>query len=420
MRGDRRGPGGRPEAQFRRLAILAPLAGFVFSGAASAQDTALVLPSQLPRPGYQQEVLRWGDTTLASEIGVEARYDSNIFAVSSAPIDDVIIRVTPRFVLETDRQDYLIHSELFADIRQYVDNSGESRTAFGALTKANYSFDRSSRIAGGIRAERLVQSRNDPEALDRIGLTPRLINAITGDLGYRRELGRTAIDLRGGVERLAYLADEDADRSLVTMRADLRASRSLRSGIAWFVDGYVNRRDNDTAVDRSGVDRDATTIGATTGASLAISGQWSGEAGLGVFRSNPDDSTLDSFTGVAAKADLTYSPNPRTAITLEAFSGDVATVRQGAIGRVDSRIALRLDQEVRHNLLLKGSLGYLETSFRRIDNDQQSISASIGAEYLMNRYASIYVDLNHVDRNAEQALEAFQRTYVGVGFRLRH
>lgn len=411
--------GGQPPLRMACLhSVLA--ASMALPSVAQAQDVRPLLPAQLPRPGYEQRVLRSGATTLASEIGVEARYDSNIFAVSQASVDDMIVRITPRLQVDSAREKMTFHAELFADIREYTSNRDENRAGFGATAKADLAVDRRNRLRGGLRAERVVESRNDPEAADRIGLSPRLINVVAANLDFRHERSRFAVDLRGSVERFAYLEPEDADRSLVSMRGDVRLSRIFSSRLAWFVDGYVNRRDNDRSFDRSDIDRDTTTLGATTGARLAISDRWSGEAGIGVFRANPDDVTLPSFTGLAASADLTWSPTRRTAVTIEGFSGDVATVRAGASGRVDSRIGVRIDQEIRHNLLFNIGAGYRSTVFRGVPDSQRTVTVAAGAEYLFNRFLSLFVDVNHVDRSADRPTDAFRRTYVGIGLRLRH
>src|SRR3546814_19223227 len=85
---------------------------------------------------------------------------------------------------------------------------------------------------------------------------------------------------------------------------------------------------------RSGLDRDATTLGFLTGAGLDIGTKWRGEIGVGLFRTNSDDPTLRSFSGFAANGKITWSPDERTAVTAAVFRGDVATVRSGpATGR---------------------------------------------------------------------------------------
>src|SRR3546814_7841793 len=70
---------------------------------------------------------------------------------------------------------------------------------------------------------------------------------------------------------------------------------------------------------------------------------------VGVFRFDPKDRTLKPYTGLQFAAAMSYAIRPRTAITLDAFRGDVATVRTGALARTDTRIGIGVQQEVRQD-----------------------------------------------------------------------
>src|SRR3546814_6212289 len=113
-------------------------------------------------------------------------------------------------------------------------------------------------------------------------------------------------DLQGGVQRQNYLAPDESDRDLTTWRGSVRVSAQLAAGRDVFLRGFVNRRDHRLSVDRSGLDRDATTLGFLTGAGLDIGTKWRGEIGVGLFRTNSDDPTLRSFPGFAANGKITW------------------------------------------------------------------------------------------------------------------
>src|SRR3546814_12223940 len=70
------------------------------------------------------------------------------------------------------------------------------------------------------------------------------------------------------VQRQNYLAPDESDRDLTTWRGSVRVSAQLAAGRDVFLLGFVNRRDHRLSVDRSGLDRDATTLGFLTGAGL--------------------------------------------------------------------------------------------------------------------------------------------------------
>ncbi len=376
----------------------------------------------LPRPGYEARNLHFGSTVIAPEVTMQGLYDSNVFATSTNANDDFILSIAPRLDATSTFGKVQLRSDAYVTHRQYLDNGRESRTTFGGGTKGNYSISRANTVNFGVRFDREVESRADPEANRNPNLPPRRIDALSADLGYQYRLNRIGIAVSGGVQRQNYLEPDEADRDMTTYRGSMRVSAQISAGKDLFVEGFVNRRDNRLKVDRSGIDRDATTIGFLAGFGLDIGSRWRGDMGAGLFRSNSDDPTLKSFTGFAANGRLTWSPDERTAVTAEVFRGDVGTVRSGASGRVDTRAGLRLDQEIRHNLLLTARAGVRSTTYRGTATSQRQTTAFVGAEteFLLNRYMSVFVNGNFTKRYSKLTLEKFDKASGGIGLRLKY
>jgi hypothetical protein len=186
------------------------------------------------------------------------------------------------------------------------------------------------------------------------------------------------------------------------------------------VEPFVNRRDARLAVDRTGVDRDLTTYGAQLGVQLDVADRWTGALGIGRFRSNPDDPSLDSYGGFSMSGNLVWSPDARTRLILNGFSGDVATVRVGATGRIDTRIGLKLEQEIRHNLLAFAGIGWQQSRFRGTNpNTLESVPVSAEVEWLANRNFSLFGLVRHENRRADLIRDRFKRTEAGIGIRIR-
>jgi hypothetical protein len=399
--------------------LLAGSAAIVHAQNADGSNATVTLSDKLPRPGYEPRTLRLGSATLSTDLGIETRYDSNVFAVSVDPIDDVIFIATPHVGIEGKTDQLTYQADAFADIRQYVDNGSESYATFGFAGSGTYIVSSNHRIGGGARLERLVETRNDPEANTNTGQPPRRVDTVAGDLSYSYQGSRLGIDVRGEARQLDY-RPEDEERSLAIYFLAVRASLVAAPFLSVFVQPYINRRDFDLAFDQGGVDRDATTFGVTGGVRLLTTDRWTGEIGVGGFRSNPDDPTLDSFSGFAASANLIWSPSERTRLTLRGSSGDTATVRTGATGRTDSSINLRLDQEVRHNLRFSANIGYQKTAYNGLDNNLRTGFGATQIEYLINQYASAFLTASYAERRADPATDGFDRGYVGLGVRLRH
>lgn len=375
---------------------------------------------QLPRPGYEQRTARIGGGTLATSLALGLRRDDNIFATDSGAVTDEIVMIEPRLVLDTGRDLFRFNAELFGDLRQYIRNGGESQNNFGARISGQWLPLSRWQFSGRGIAQRFVQSRNDPEAASNLGLPPRRINIFSGEVAARYTVGRLGVGLSGRVDRNDFLPPEDADRTLTSFHASMRLSVAPSTGVAFFVEPYVTRRNHDRAVDRSGIDRDATTAGALAGVRFNLTSTLDGEVGIGGFRAAPDDPTLRAFSGVAANVDLRWTPQRRTAITARALSGDVATVVAGAIGRTDTFIGLQIDQEARHNLLLQLQVSWRESVFRGTGIRFATTGIEGSAEYLVTRALALVVEYSHARRTADLPFDRFRRNYVGVAMRWRH
>src|SRR3546814_19932720 len=81
-------------------------------------------------------------------------------------------------------------------------------------TKADYAISRAHNLNFGARYDREVESRADPEATTDPDLSPRKIDLLSGDIGYRYQMNRIGISLQGGVQRQNYLpsAETDSDK----------------------------------------------------------------------------------------------------------------------------------------------------------------------------------------------------------------
>lgn len=130
---------------------------------------------------------------------------------------------------------------------------------------------------------------------------------------------------------------------------------------------------------------------------------------------------LDEFTGFGASGELTWLPRRRTALVLNVFRGDVATNRAGASGRVDSRVSLRVFQEIRHNLRGRIEAGYRRGEFRAsADNFQNDVTGGAAVEYLVNRHLALELGYRFVDRSAAQPLDEFTAHTLGLALIARY
>jgi hypothetical protein len=378
-------------------------------------------PLNLPRPGYEPKTIQTGDAVVRVQLDLSALYDSNVYATSTRVENDLVFIARPRVDIDLAKPDVALHGEAYADVRHYASLSRENAAAFGGAVEATATPGHGQTIDAEFRYDRAIESRADPERRSGVNDRPRRISIFGSDLAYSIQGSRIGLTAKGGYQQFRYLDPLEHDRNLRIYAGSVSVDWKPSAPVSFFVEGYATHRDFLTAVDLSGVNRDATTVGALLGVSREVSGTLRGRVGAGIFRFNPDDPQLSSFTGFAANGELTWSPRPRTALTGQIFRGDVATVRAGATNRTDTRLSLRLDQEARHNLLLQADLSWLKTDYRGpVSHGQNTFQARAEAQYLVDRVFAPFAAVGVARRTADLFNDRFSRATVEIGVRIRH
>ncbi|MCF8709897.1 outer membrane beta-barrel protein [Rhizorhapis sp. SPR117] len=403
------------------LAVIGGLIGYA-APALAQQDMDGRYPSvlDLPRKGYEPRTIQVGSLIIRPEMEVSGEYDNNIYALQSNKVDDFILTATPRLDFNLDHETLVLGAETFASFRRYADNTTENSTTFGGKAHVALKPTAMSNLAGGIGFVRAIEDRGDPEARLATDIGPRRFNDLSGDLSYRITGGHMGVEASGEVHKLDYLSVLDDERDHTSYRGALRGFYRVSPLMSVFMQGYFNRRAFSLSTDNTGIKRNANTFGGSAGVQIDPGGKLRGEVNAGIFRFDPDDASLKPYTGLQFGADLTYSLTPRSAITFAAFRGDVATVRNGATSRTDTRFTLGLDQEIRHNLLYKARISWRETNFRGTSEKQRTLGGNMELEYIFGRHVSLAALGRYAHRNSNIPGEDYERFRGGLALRLKY
>lgn len=395
--------------------------GLITPGGALAQEARPPFSVKaLPRPGYEPITHHLGQATVEIEGDAQLTYDNNVYALSANEVDDFILSARPQVTVGLGDARAGMNGDAYVDVRKYLKNDVESVTTFGAGLGGRVSVGQRANARLNVRFDRAVESRSDPEARTPIFVPPARSNVFSGDLAFDTGGSRISLLASVGADRVDFRAPADDDRDQTSLRGSLRLSWQLQSSLALFSQVFATKRDFDTNVDISGVNRDAKTYGVQIGVSRELTGRLRGRLGVGAFRYEPDDARLRCFTGVGFNGSLYWSPRPRTVVTADLFRGDVATVRSGASGRTDTRLSVRLDQEVRHNLLLSAGAAWTRNQYRDSPTGRRdTYSANVELERLLNRRFSLFGAASVAKRSAVLPLDEFSKYKISFGIRAR-
>lgn len=402
------------------LGILLPALLGAAGAHAQADDTDPTIVD-LPRPGYEPRRIRVGTAILSPSLSVLARYDDNVFATPGDRRSDVFVDLRADAALHRAAPGQTIDAAVYAETRRYTRFTRENVTVFGARASAGKALGERVTVTARTAFDRLFERRSDPEAIVDPARRPSLVDRTEAAFDVRGGGARFDFAANATVVRSDYRRRIEDDRDLATYQASLRGGWRFREGMTVFVQPYANRRNARLRVDRGGVDRDATTTGVLAGVTFDLADRLTGDIGAGAFHADPDDSSLASFDGVAFTGRLSWRPRVRTSIRLQGFRGDVATIRAGAIGRVDTRASIVVEQEAHHDLIVKAMLGLRNVHYRgTLDRDQRYRSVGAGARYLLDRHVAVTLDADWTRRGADLAVERFRRWQTMAGLVLTY
>jgi hypothetical protein len=392
------------------------MAGASPAAAQSSEESILNPP---PRE-LQPIGLRLGRTLVYPTLLVAGEYDSNIYAEDENTNSDRILHILPTVRAVQDGGNWRLRWLAQAHVRRFARNSSENSTAGVVEGEARFSPREGQSYRALLAYRRLIEDRGDPEARRDNTRGPRRLNGFGGELEHNREVGRWLFSGLLAGDKFDYLAGDDRVRDHLSLGGTLTAGRQVGGFTYAAITGFVNRRAFDQEFDQSGFQRDATTFGARAGLQINPGGLFDGSASAGLFSFRPDDSRIDSYSGLSLAANMNYRPTQRLALSLVAFRGNVATYRSGATARTDTRVALRLQQEIRHNLYANAGVFFRKSEFRGSGTSQDTRGIDGELEYLVSRRVGITAWARAAKRTSDLESEDFGRFRGGLGLRLRY
>lgn len=394
--------------------------GVLASAPVAGQELDRATPLIEAPKEYSATSIRVGTGALYMGVDLRGEYIDNIYALPDNRIGDFRLTGIPRASLTFDNDRFRLVTRTQAAIRRYADNKTENSVGGLVAMDGAWQLSQADTLSFGSVLARTVEDRGEPESLRNPAASPRKSNVLTGELGYRHQGGRVVFASRATGMRNNSLRTVDRERDFTQWslqgRAGLRASGTFHV----FGEGFATLRNFDLATDRSGVNRDSQTFGARGGMEFDPGGFIRGEAAVGIFHFNPEDSSLDSRTGISTSASLIYQPRERLAFTLDAFSGDVATVRTGAQARTDTRIRFGIQQEIYHNLRWQAGLVYRRSKYIGSSTSERTFGGIVEVEYLVSRRMAIALQGRHSNRDSTIPVDEFRRNSIGLELRLQY
>ncbi|MGH6901719.1 MAG: outer membrane beta-barrel protein, partial [Geminicoccaceae bacterium] len=337
---------------------------------------------------------------------VGSSYDTNVFATKDDTKDDFIFNFLPGFVVRSNFPRHAIVWSTQADIGRYVTETSEDYEDFGTALDGRLDITRNNRLTAGAAFARGHDSRDDPEdqGVD-VSDEPSKYYTYGGDLGFQQEFNRFNVGLLGTFDRTDYTDGDEGDRDRDLFGGRLRTGYFISPRINAFLQGGFRRevRDQDTG-------RDNNVYSASVGTEIDFTGLLFGEVNAGWSLQEFDESDVDSENGFTYGANLTWNPTGLTSVRLDGAGGfepsDVGS------SRLESEIGLRVDHELRRNLLIGAQVRYSRDDFQDANRVDNRIDVGPDITYFVNRYLSVGADYVFTKRDSDDSDREFDRNVI--------
>jgi hypothetical protein len=357
---------------------------------------------------YEPVGIMLGDFKLLPTIEEDLGYSSNPLLLPGANKSSPYESAQAGLAFQSDWARSELRGSLLAGYTDYFDmHQANSPNAVGAID-GRLDVSRDFSVDGEARLNIATQTPGSvtlPTGVVLSGNQRPLIEAYGATLGGEQRFGDLALSLHGTLDRTSYQNATLADGSLEDLASDdftdwglrARAAYRLSPVIPPFVEGVIDTRRYDEAVDFTGFARNSNGVLARAGVTLALTGQLTGAASLGYGERQYQDPRLPSLSAPLADASLIWAATPLTTLTLKTSTALADTTNAGDSGAVSRGYTIDLSHALLRNLTLGASAGYATDVYAGAPLHDSTTSFGLHADYNVTRDIVLLASANHTE-----------------------
>lgn len=368
--------------------------------------TAQVLPGTTVRarrrPEYQAPGIQVGGFTFHPQLAAALAYDANVYVEEKAR-DDIVASGLVGFDLASDWGRHRAAFSGFVRRRQFATYTSEDATTYRISGQGLYDASKFLVFSADASRERILLERSAVEEVSAQAF-PTLYDFTKGQLGARVDYGRTRINATAGINKTHFddnvsITGTPTDQSFRNYRGyggSLLVEHSIAGQQSVYIqlDGEVRRFDTAAARLRS----DGYTLNLIGGLRGELTQLIRGHLGLGMIRVAFDDPTAPTLTGFTVDAQLDWLVRERTTVSLTAGRELRTVAQQDARSALLTSINLRIDEEVRRNLIVSIAVRRQQTDFVGDERRATLTGATLTGEWSLDRNWTVRPQISYLRR----------------------
>jgi hypothetical protein len=361
---------------------------------ALAQDRFVEVPTSVVGDLSPQGVRLGSNFVARPRMGMDLRFDSNIYNRSSAQ-DDLVIVVRPQVRIASDFARHSVRLDGAAESRRYRDNKRENSDQWSAQASGTLDLADRFLLASQVGLARRIERRGtfgDQFLTDE----PVAYDEVTGGVALSRMGGVLEWQARAGTRKLTYKdarlgavpldqSGRDVRRDLASLRIDY--GRSRRLGLFTRITATQLKYD-------AGASRGSRGISLIVGASYQVTGLLELEAGAGFVHQNDKNAQIADIKALDYNVNVSWTPSPRLRFELQGARNVERSPFTFASSVLQSTLLANGQLAVGSRTLLRLEAGAVQDRYRGADRRETTFYGEVSAHRRITRNLAGLVGLS--------------------------
>lgn len=359
-----------------------------------------------PRPEYTSQGIPLGGFTLQPKAELGVGYTTNAYQNASNQGDGYVV-FAPSGVVSSHWSRHELTASGGASLYRYFTQGRRNRDGWNGALEGRFDATADVAIAASARVRKDAEPPTSAAYPTAAAESSQYLTAV-GQISPTATLGRTK--LQGSysfsttafdpVRSFAGTVIDQANRNSHAHSGILRSEYAISPDTSLFLQGSFDRATYLHRLAPGVPNRDSKTWRALAGATFDLATLVRGAVGVGYMSHRYDTPLYRNFADFTAEARVDYFASPLTTVTLTArrIAQDATLLDLG--GYINSSVALRVDHELRRNILLDAQAGYEHDAFKGTPASLDILKTSAGVRYMATRVLGFGLSVEHDQRRA--------------------
>jgi len=379
-------------------------------------------------PEYDPLGLRFGGFNVRPSLDIGVEHTDNLFADSTNEQADTFAVVRPRVEIASNWSRHRVVADAQIEQTLHEEFTKDDTTNINVGADARIDVRRSTQVGITGRIAEYAEARTSPDTPEN-SVSPIEYEVRTANVYLQQQFNRVRVSLLAGESRYDYddgltgagivieQDDRDRDETFVTARLEY----ALSPRVALLGEASVTDREYDLVPPAIAWNRNSEGRQYLVGANFDLTRLVRGELAVGYYEQEWDTNQAPAEEGVAVRANIDWFPSELTTVNLRAQRQNNDSGQAFAVSFLQENLAVRVDHELRRNLVLTAALDGEHREYTGIAREDEVMGGTLSLRYLMNRRVVIgagyrYEEQDSTGLNADEDYEQ-NRFFASVGLR---